>query len=76
MDSPAQIDGGSSKRFFVLLKTLFISKNVFESPNHHKLTSRPNFGIIPLPFDIKSMTNLTPPLELLENLDNNFKITP
>ena len=41
---------------------------------HHKPTSRPNFGIISIPFGIKNMPIPTQPSELLEFPQIQFKV--
>ena len=41
--------------------------------NRHKSAPRPNFDIIPPPFDVKNMPNLTAPSELFENLQIKFE---
>ena len=40
---------------------------------HHKSTPRPHFDIVPPPFDIKSMPNVTPPSESAENFQIQFE---
>ena len=65
MDSPAQIDGGSSKRNYIIpFKNMsYTQKTYSKSQNHHKSTARPNFTIIPNSFDIKKHANPTAPSE-------------
>ena len=47
---------------------------MFSNPqNHLKSTPRPNFDIIPTPFDIKNMPKLTPPSELPESPQIRFE---
>ena len=41
--------------------------------NYYKLTSRASFHIVPTPFDVKNMPNLTPPSELFANSQFKFK---
>ena len=77
MDSPAQIDGGSSKRNQIIpFKIISYRQKIFSKPQiHHKSLPRPNFAVIPSSFDIKNMPDLTPPSELPENIEIQFKIT-
>ena len=75
MQSPAQIDGGSSKRNLIIaFKNISYMQKMFSKAQIHlKSPPRPNFAIIPPPFNIKNMPDPTPPSELPENPKIKFK---
>ena len=56
MDSPTQIDEGSSKRNEIIpFKFMSCSQKMFSNPQiHHKSTPGPNFHIVPPPFSQKT----------------------
>ena len=78
MNFPAQIDGGSSKRNWIIpFKNSSYRQKMISKPQiHHKSPPRPNSGIIPNSFDIKKTRPTSQhPQNYSKTPKSNWKIT-